>query len=485
MYIAPEWVPELKQSNDAKALLASQDFQDELTRLRSSDLVDYEGVGRCKNKILSLLFVEFEKNQIPERQQEFKLYINKHRQHIEKTASYYALDATRVVEGEHDGWRSWPQKYRDPDSSAVLAFKKRQDNEIRYHMYLQWVASQQISAVEEAARNSGMRIGLYRDLAVGVDGGGADTWVDQELYLDGVTIGAPPDALASEGQDWRLPPMDPDVLRHRRYQPFVDLLRENMPEGGAMRIDHVMAFERLWWVPEGSHSADGTYVNYCLDDLMGIVALESQRRRCLVIGEDLGTVPATVRKAMHDTGMYSYKVLVYEQDSSGRCTRPEDYPCRSIVTITTHDLPPLAGVWSESDIRARQNLGYFSDSQSLDAAFRDRRADKKRILHALDRQGLLKTCVLENGQLMEKLAPEVLDATQTYIAQSNASLMIIRPEDWLGEEAPFNLPGTDREYPNWQRKMPVDLAVLLAESACMRLCDRLCLERKRERVVQA
>jgi 4-alpha-glucanotransferase len=485
LYIAPESVAEMSQCSSAQTLLASPEFQDELSRLRSCDLVDYAGVGRCKNTILRLLFSEFEKNPLSERQKTFAIYIKKNSQYVEKTAIYYAIDEVRVADGESGGWRSWPRKYQEPDGPAVGAFKKSHEDEIRYYMYLQWLASQQIAAVEEAARKSGMRVGLYRDLAVGVDGGGADTWVDQELYLDGVTIGAPPDAIASEGQDWRLPPMKPDTLLQRAYQPFVDLLRENMPEGGAVRIDHVMALERLWWIPEGLHSADGTYVNYCLDDLVGIVALESQRRRCLVIGEDLGTVPATVRKAMDDTGMYSYRVLVYEQDSSGHCRRPEDYPRRSVVTITTHDLPPIAGFWCESDIHARQNLGYFSNRKSLDVAIRDRCNEKKCILEALDRLRLLEPCVSEHEQLMQTLAPAVLVAIQIFVARSNASLMIVRPEDWLGEEAPFNLPGTDREYPNWQRKLPIDLAVLLAASEYTQLCDRLAIERRRESAVPA
>lgn len=325
-----------------------------------------------------------------------------------------------------------------------------------------------------------MRIGLYRDLAVGANADGADTWMDQALYVDDVSIGAPPDALAPQGQDWCLPPMNPEALRSRAYQPFIDLLRENMREGGALRIDHVMALDRLWWVPAGSPATDGTYVNYCLDDLMGIVALESQRCHCLVIGEDLGTVPETVRNAMHETGMYSYKVLVYEQDASGHCRSPEDYSRRSVVTVTTHDLPPLAGIWSEVDIRVRRSLGHFPDGKSLSEAIRNRAMEKERILEALCQQGLLETPLSEEERRKVALTPEILDAIQIYVARSAASLMIVRPEDWLGMEDQFNLPGTDREYPNWQRKLTSDLAVLLADRKYVELCDRLSRERSRE-----
>jgi 4-alpha-glucanotransferase len=347
-------------------------------------------------------------------------------------------------------------------------------------MYSQWIASQQLAAVEETAMHSGMRIGLYRDLAVGANGGGADTWMDQALYIDGMNMGAPPDALGPQGQDWCLPPMSPDNLRSRAYQPFVDLLRANMPEDGALRIDHVMALDRLWWVPEGSPSTDGVYVNYRLDELMGIVALESQRRRCLVIGEDLGTVPETVRNAMHEAGMYSYRVLVYEQDSAGRCRTPEDYPRRSVVTITTHDLPPLAGIWSESDIRARQSLGQFHDKKALSEVIENRSIEKARILDALYQHGLLESSASGKKRRMVTLTSDVMDAIQMYVARSAASLMIVRPEDWLGMEDQFNLPGTDREYPNWQGKLTSDLTDLLADKHYETLCERIALERRRD-----
>ena len=480
LYIAPELVPEFRQCVVVQALFARPEFQKDLERLRSCDLVDYEGVGRCKDKILRLLFAEFEEDPLSRRQSEFNQYINKRGQSIENLAIYYAIACNQHAAGNRDDWRSWPLEFQEPGSPVVQEFKESRKDEIRYHMYSQWIASQQLTAVEEMARDLGMRVGLYRDLAVGANGGGADTWMDRELYLDGVNIGAPPDSLGPQGQNWCLPPMSPDILRSRAYQPFVDLLIENMPEDGALRIDHVMALDRLWWVPEGSPSTNGTYVNYCLDDLMGIVALESQRRRCLVIGEDLGTVPETVREAMHEAGMYSYKVLVYEQDSSGRCRRPEDYPRRSVLTITTHDLPPLAGIWSESDIRARQSLGHFPDEKSLAEIVQNRSIYKGRILEALRRQGLLEPPASEDEQRMLTLTPEVLHAIQIYIARSAASLMIVRPEDWLGMEGPFNLPGTDREYPNWQRKLTCDLAALLAERHYEVLCDRLGRERRRK-----
>jgi 4-alpha-glucanotransferase len=485
LYIAPELVPEFEQSTAARTLLAEEEFRDDLERLRSCDLVDYEGVGRCKDKVLRLLFAEFEKDPQSARQKYFSIYIKNIGQSIENIAIYYAIDREQSAAGKSEGWRSWPQEYRNPGSRVVQEFKQERKDEIRYHMYSQWIASQQLAAVEETARLSGMRIGLYRDLAVGANGGGADTWMDQALYVDGMNMGAPPDALAPHGQDWCLPPMSPDNLRSRAYQPFVELLRENMPEDGALRIDHVMALDRLWWVPEGLPATDGSYVNYCLDDLMGIVALESQRRRCLVIGEDLGTVPETVRTAMHEAGMYSYRVLVYEQDSAGRCRRPEDYPRRSVVTITTHDLPPLAGIWNESDIRARRSLGQFHDEQSLSEAIANRSIEKARILQALCQQGLLDTSASEKEQRMVTLTSEVLDAIQIYVARSAASLMIVRPEDWLGMEDQFNLPGTDREYPNWQRKLTGDLADLLAGKNYEDVCDRLRVERRREPVASS
>jgi len=480
LYIAPESIPEYDQCDLARAIVAGKNFQATLERLRESKLVDYEAVSRCKDEILRLLFAEFEKDPFSERQSKFDVYSRKLGQALENLAIYYAIDHEQCTAGRRGGWRNWDAAYQDPDSAAVAEFAESHDGDIRYYKYLQWITSQQLAAVESAAKSAGMTIGCYRDLAVGVDGAGPDTWMDQALYVSGVNIGAPPDALAADGQDWCMPPMNPRVMHERAYQPFIDLLRANMVEGGALRMDHVMALQRMWWVPDGLRASDGVYVKNYLNDLMAIVALESQRCRCLVIGEDLGTVPQEIRQSMRDIGMYSYKVMVFELDETGRCRKPGDYPTRSVVTVTTHDMPPIAGVWSESDIKARQRIGFLAEGKPASNVINVRRTEKRRILEALQRECPRKEQGVQHDDVMNSLRPEILDAIQMYAARSSASLMLVRAEEWLGEEEPFNLPGTDQEYPNWRRKLDVDLVSFLDEPQCMQWCTQITSARHRD-----
>ena len=202
-----------------------------------------------------------------------------------------------------------------------------------------------------------MSIGLYRDLAVGVSPEGSEAWANQQLFAAGATVGAPPDSLALKGQDWGLPPLNPGRLRRQAYAEFTQLIRSNMRDCGALRIDHVMGLLRLWWVPQGSDATEGAYVYYPYRHLLGIVALESRRAGCLVVGEDLGTVPDEIRKTLPAAAVYSYRVLMFERHEDGRFKAPHEYPRRALATVSTHDLPPLYSYWDQSDITLRAQLG--------------------------------------------------------------------------------------------------------------------------------
>ncbi|MDH3915055.1 MAG: 4-alpha-glucanotransferase, partial [Chromatiales bacterium] len=370
---------------------------------------------------------------------------------------YYALQAHFTSSGRPGGWQAWPAAYDQPDSDTVAAFAAGHGETIRYHMYLQWLARRQLEQAERAAADAGLSIGLYRDLAVGVNGGGAEAWADRELYSQMATIGAPPDPLALQGQDWGIPPMRPDILRERAYRPFIDLLRANMGHGGALRIDHVMVLYRLWWVPSGRPSSDGTYVYYDLDALMGILALESQRHRCLVIGEDLGTVPDAIRHAMPDYGVYSYRVFYFEHDEDGTPRRPESYPEQALVTVSTHDLPPLASFWSGSDIGLRRDLNLYPEESMVDETVAGRLRQKQLITARLGERGHYAGDGDDPEGEGESIDPSLAEAIQFYLASSRARLMVLQPEDWLGMDTPVNVPGTSDEHRNWSRKLTQDL----------------------------
>ncbi len=239
-------------------------------------------------------------------------------------------------------------------------FAETHADAVDFHGYLQWLAAEQLAAVRHLARQLSLNVGLYGDYAVGVNASGSETWSDQSLYCSGAAIGAPPDPIGVGGQEWGIPPQDPRALKRAAYAPFVALIRASMRNCGALRLDHVMALFRQWWVPRGFKSAEGGYVHYPLEELLGVVALESQRQQCLVVGEDLGVVPDEIRRALPQFGVYHYKVVMFEQ-KNGEFVAPADYVRHALATVTTHDLPTLHGWWSGHDIDLWEKLGFYAD----------------------------------------------------------------------------------------------------------------------------
>jgi len=474
MYLDPAAVPEFRQCRAAQDLVDNAEFQARLGRLRAPDRVDYAGVAGAKDEVLRRLFDFFLSSATPDRRLAFEQFREVGGEALRDLAVFSALQTHFTTAGRPGGWQAWPAAYHDPESEAVGAFAQSHRNEVLYHMYLQWLAHDQLAVAEAVARDCGMRVGIYRDLAVGVNGGGADAWADQELNTAGATIGAPPDPLALQGQDWGIPPMRPDVLRERGYRPFIDLLRANMGYGGALRIDHVMGLYRLWWVPAGCGSSEGAYVYYDLEAMMGILALESQRHRCLVIGEDLGTVPDAIRQAMPDYGVYSYRVFYFEHEADGAPRRPENYPERALVAVSTHDLPPLASFWKASDIELRERLALYPDDMSREETLSGRVRQRRSILETLRRAGLYPTGgEADCARAGQPIAPALAEAIQLYLAGSRARLMVVQPEDWLFMEDPVNVPGTSDEHANWRRKLVADLDQWLDTDSARSLGARL------------
>jgi (1->4)-alpha-D-glucan 1-alpha-D-glucosylmutase len=473
LYIDPEAVPEFADCAEARRLVATPEFQAHLERLRGAEFVDYPGVAACKLEVLRHLFENFRIQASTRRLLGFDKFVKNGGEELEKLALFYALQAHFAAQGNVGGWPAWPEAYRAPNNPAVTAFRDAEPEAVEFHMWLQWVAAEQLAAAESRARAAGMSVGLYRDLAVGVNGGGAEAWADAALYTHGATVGAPPDPLALQGQDWGIPPMRPDELRERAYEPFIRLLRANMGRGGALRIDHVMVLFRLWWVPRGKTSAEGAYVYYRLNELMAIVALESQRHHCLVIGEDLGTVPPQIRQAMPAHGLYSYRVFFFEKGADGRFRRPRDYPPHALVTVATHDLPPLASWWAGTDIDLRASLGLYPDTALANAARVERAEDRLRILEALEDTGLLPPGARGPDGAPGPLTRALAAAIQLYLAQSPAALMVVQPEDWLHMDSPVNVPGTSDEYPNWGRKLTEDWQALLARPDVLELARKI------------
>jgi len=466
LYIDPEAVPEFAASVEARRLFATADFQARLAALRSAPRVDYPGVTGCKLEILREVFATFTARGSHERRTEFLQFINNGGQELEFFGLFHALHEHFTAAGVVGGWPAWPEAFHDPKGAAAQSFRLAESRAVEFHCWLQWVAAGQLQAAERKARAAGLRLGLYRDLAVGPNGAGDETWAAPKLYAADATVGAPPDPLAPQGQDWGIPPVRPDELRARAYEPFIRLLRANMGRHGALRIDHVMMLFRLWWVPRGCASAAGGYVHYPLDELLAIVALESQRRQCLVIGEDLGTVPPEVRAAMAEYGLYSYRVLLFEREPDGRFRRPADYPRRALATIGTHDLPPLASFWAGSDIGLRERLALYPQPGEADVERQARAAARAALLEALHAEGLLP------GKPSEAVSQEdLLHAVQCFLARSPAAVLVLQPEDWLGMDTPVNVPGTHENYPNWTCKLTADWPAFMAAPGVRELAE--------------
>jgi (1->4)-alpha-D-glucan 1-alpha-D-glucosylmutase len=286
-------------------------------------------------------------------------------------------------------------------------------------------------------------------------------------------VGAPPDAFSPRGQDWGLPPLVPGRLRDAAYAPFLATLRANMRHAGALRIDHVMGLMRLFWIPAGATPAEGAYVHYPFDDLLGLLALESHRHRCLVIGEDLGTVPDEVRRALADNDILSYRVLLFEREHGGAFRPPASYPAPALVTASTHDLPTLAGWWEGHDIVLRAEHGLIASEVDRDVQLAERARDRQCLLDALAQAGVLPAEVAPDAQAQPRMTDELADAVQTFIAQTPSILALVQLEDTCGVREQANLPGTVEGHPNWRRKLPLTLGALAADARFRALVERL------------
>jgi 4-alpha-glucanotransferase len=298
-----------------------------------------------------------------------------------------------------------------------------------------------------------MAVGLYGDYAVGANPSGSETWADQGSYCMGAEIGAPPDPLALKGQGWGIPPQDPGQMQAQRLQSFVRLIRNNMHFYGALRLDHVMALFRQWWVAAGRSPTDGAYVHYPLQQLLTVLALESSRSACLVVGEDLGVVPDEMRRAMPEFGLYHYKVLLFEK-LEGRFRRPDEYTRQALATATTHDMPTLRSYWELRDIELRRRLQLYPSAEVDSDVSRERERDRELLLEALREQGLKPA---HPAAPQDAFSAELAQALHLYLARSAAALVAVQIEDLLGETLPVNVPGTDREFPNWQRRVSIDI----------------------------
>lgn len=445
LYIDVTAVDGARESVKLQALLTDADFQAKLAKARASRLVDYALVGELKSKAFEALYSEFAGSAA------FDAFCEKGGAELENAALYQVLAEYFARKKKGVGFKSWGAGYASPDTAQVKKFAKANADRIRYFKYLFWLADAQFEAASEACGRVGLGVGLYQDLAVGVAAESAETWGAQDLFAVDLSIGSPPDMFNADGQRWGVAPMRPEAMKREAFATYRRILSANMKRAGAVRIDHVMGLARLFCIPDG---VAGAYVLYPFADMVGIVALESHRNKCLVVGEDLGVVPEFFREALTEAGILSFRVCRYERAPDGRYIPPADYPRSALVAAGTHDMPTLTGWWTGDDIDVARKIGLM-DEQKERFVRDERRNDRFALVEALSRAGLwfVETENFES-QINGALPPKMVEKVYTYLAQAPCQVFLVQLEDVLRQIEQMNMPGTTDEYPNWRVKLP-------------------------------
>ncbi len=477
LYIDVSSVPEFALSIEAQQKVGSAEFQQRLQKARDSHWVNYTEVAELKLSVLPLLFSEFKKRHLDNNTERAELFLAFVEQGGESLVHQAAFDALHTKLHADDsnvwGWPVFPEEYRQFESSAVQAFITQHQDQVHLYMYLQWIADIQIKEAQALAEEKGMSVGLYRDLAVGVADSGSETWADEGNLVMDCSIGAPPDVLGPLGQNWGLPPLNPQVLQATSYDAYIKLLRANMKHCGSLRIDHVLGLLRLWWIPKGENATQGAYIYYPVEDMLAILALESHRHQCSVIGEDLGTVPDEIVDILRDAGVHSYKVFFFEtSEGDGGYISPAHYAEQSMSALCTHDMPTLRGFWHCDDLKMGEELGLYPDSEQLEGLFADRLASKQGILDSVAWHGYLPEGVGRDAQFVPMDA-YLAEALQLHVAAGSSALLSVQLEDWLEMDKPVNIPGTVDEYPNWRRKLSMNLDEIFAHEGVNRIAHKL------------
>lgn len=419
-------VPELAASPETRALLASSDVQQEIADLRDDDLVDYRRVAVFRREVLTRLRRTL-MDTPSSRRDAFHAWVDAH----PLVTDYARFMAT--VDSQRSSWMNWPASWQDGE----LPDDAMRPEDVDYHRYAQWLANEQLARI--ATSEGGAE--LYLDLPLGVHRDGFDVWQQRNQFAVDVRVGAPPDPLSWDGQDWGFPPLHPERIREDGYDYFRQCIRHHLHHAGALRIDHVMGYHRLFWIPGQMTAADGVYVNYRQEEIYAVLTLESHRNSAMLIGEDLGTVPPGVREAMHQHGLARMYVVPFELgDAHEEALRPPESGI--LATLNTHDMPPFAAKWPEIDEESR-----------------------KRVIALLRERGLL----AEDSDSIE----DVFRALVRFLGKSNAGVVLLNLEDFWAETESQNVPGTTDEHPNWRRKTRLDLDQITASTGIAELLHEL------------
>lgn len=404
-------------------------------RGRTADLLDRDAVWEAKRAALEVLFAV---PRTPARETSLRAYLESEGRSLVDFATWSAL-----AEEYGTDYRVWPDHLRHADSGTVRAEALRRWPRVEFHRWLQWILDEQLAQAQITARAGGMGIGIMHDLAIGVQAGGADAWMYGDALVPGLRVGAPPDEFNQQGQEWGQPPWHPRRLAGLGYEPFRQILAQSMRHAGGVRIDHIMGLFRLWCVPEGASPAEGTYVRFDHEGMVGALALAAHQADSVVIGEDLGTVEPWVREHLAARGILGTSVLWFEQDGNGEPRTPDQWRTDCLATVATHDLPPVASYLSAEHVELRDRLGL------LNRPVEQERAD------AEDRVERWRELLVELGLLDDEVDPvadpgAVVAAMHAYLMSTPARMVGVALTDVVGDRRMQNQPGTSDEYPNWR-----------------------------------
>ena len=442
-YVALEYTADFAECIEAQQLVSSDAFQQQLAALRQTADVDYIGVAAAKKAVATLLFRHFKQHHISqqtERALAFRQFVQQGGESLQLLAIHQVLQGELFSQNwDMAAWQNFPPALQDPRGEAVADYARTNQDAIDQQLYLQWQAHLQLQQVKQMCQQHGMAIGLYCDVAVGTSRSSAESWCAPEDYFMDLSVGAPADIMAPKGQNWGLLAFNPQTLRQKAYRPFIELIQANMRYAGALRLDHVMALLRLWCCPTGTDATAGAYIRMPAADLFAILALESQRNSCVVIGEDLGTVPVEISHLMAQYQVLSYRVFMLEQKAGSYDHAHATYPELALATVTTHDMPTLVGYWQQNDLALRHQLDLFPNPQVADS-LHQLRADEKHLMQ-------------QRLQLQDGDYAGLIRQSHLFVAQQPAKLLAFQLEDLLHMTTPVNIPGTSTEYPNWRRKL--------------------------------
>jgi len=433
LYIRPEAIEEYSTASDDLRAQVQFYRREALGAAQASERIERDAVWQAKKAALRLIF---RLGLRPSRQMEFEAYAAAQGPSLRSFAVWCAL-----TEAYGQVWTAWPDPYQHPESAEVAQFERAHGSDVRFHLWLQWIADSQARDAQATAVTVGMRIGVMSDLAVGVNQVGEETWSTREVFAHGVSVGAPPDAYNQSGQNWQQPPWRPDKLESASYGPWRALVSSILARAGAVRVDHIIGLFRLWWIPEGTDPADGVYIQYNHEAMVGILALEALRAGAMVIGEDLGTVEPSAREYLAKHGILGTSVLWFENDAvTGAPLDPAQWRTLCLGSVTTHDLPPTLGYLAHDHIALRYRLGLLTESLE-DEIERDA-TEQRTVLKGLAGRELIAQGESDPRQVMLGL--------HRFLFQTPAKLKCVALTDAVGERRTQNQPGTINEYPNWR-----------------------------------